>query len=43
MSEIPLDRHVFIDTNILIYSISSHPTYGQWCDGLFDRIILITG
>lgn len=38
MSEIPQAIYVFVDTNILIYSVSSHPIYGQWCDELFDRI-----
>ena len=38
MNEIPPETSVFVDTNILIYSISNHPIYGQWCDDLFDRI-----
>jgi predicted nucleic acid-binding protein len=38
MSDIPIDRLVFVDTNILLYSIGSHPLHGLWCDQLFDAI-----
>jgi len=36
---IPPDSQVFIDTNILLYSISEHNRFAEWCDELLDRII----
>lgn len=36
--EIASGLRLFIDTNILLYAVSEHPTYGNWCERLLDRI-----
>ncbi len=38
MTRIPAGTKLFVDTNIFLYSISSHPVHGPWCDALFLRI-----
>lgn len=36
--EIPSGSKVFIDTNILLYSITEHPKYKNVCDKLLDKV-----
>jgi len=38
MIEIPSHSQVFLDTNILLYAVTDHPRFGQWCNTLLDRI-----
>jgi predicted nucleic acid-binding protein len=40
MSRIPANRHVFLDTNILLYSISNHPLFSRWCNELLHNLII---
>jgi len=38
MIGIPSHSQVFLDTNILLYAVTDHPRFGQWCNTLLDRI-----
>lgn len=38
MIEISSHSKVFLDTNILLYAVTDHPRFGQWCNTLLDRI-----
>lgn len=38
MIGIPSNSQVFLDTNILLYAVTDHPRFGQWCNTLLDRI-----
>ncbi|MDL1961521.1 MAG: hypothetical protein LWX01_07455 [Deltaproteobacteria bacterium] len=38
MIGIPSHSQVFLDTNILLYAVTDHPLFGQWCNTLLDRI-----
>ena len=38
MIEISSHSKVFLDTNILLYAVTDHPRFGQWCNALLDRI-----
>jgi len=38
MIGIPSHSQVFLDTNILLYAVTDHPRFGQWCNMLLDRI-----
>ena len=38
MIGIPSHGQVFLDTNILLYAVTDHPRFSQWCNTLLDRI-----